>query len=339
MNSAMYDLLKDLFTAYEYDVNTSYDFRTGDNMLVAQKGTEKMLIMFSRDGSYYDVKRMEEMVRAKGGRGLLITTASFSPETQSFAEQNGISLWDKGELEVQIGRAFLSKAEGNVPNMGLSAPEAPSLVSDFFALGADSTGAVERTYDSTGDSTGLSLQLRSLPVNISKQNAMQIAGDNVGRIEHVILRFVPFWQYRYRFDQSKQYKSKTMALYGDGDGLVNALNGENTFAQYAAQDKAQIPDGNYEVIDSTILREEAKRIALKEIVKEHTKYVKVNEVVGEALIFENKPFKPNPNDITIELNLIYLPVWTMKGLARSIKINAYDGRILGKAMNSDAEFV
>lgn len=335
MSSAMYDLLRDIFTAYGYEVSTSFDFRTGDDMLIAQKGTEKMLIIFSRDGSYYDVKRMEEMVRAQGGRGLLVTTASFSPDAQSFAEQNGISLWDRAGLEAEIGRVFLAKVEGRAPDLELGAPETPGIISDFFAFDTDSTGPTEEH----GDSTSLSLQLRSLPVNISKQNAMLIAGDNVGRVERVMLKFVPFWQYRYRFDQRKQYKSKTLSLSGDGFGAVNALSGENKFVQYEAQDKAQIPDGNYEVIESTISKEKARQIALREIIKEHTKCVKVNEIVGEALIFENKPFKPDPDDISVELNLIYLPIWAIKGLARSIEIDAYDGRILSRAMDSDAEFV
>jgi len=335
MGSAMYDLLRDIFTAYGYEVSTSFDFRTGDDMLIAQKNSEKVLIMFSRDGSYYDVKRMEEMVRARGGHGLLVTTASFSPDAQSFAEQNGISLWGRAEMEAQIGKVFLAKAEGSAPELGLGASETPGVVSDFFALDTDSTGPTEEY----SDSTGLSLQLRSLPVNISKQNAMSIAVDNVGRIEHTALKFVPFWRYRYRFDQRKQYKSKTMSLSGDGFGAVNALSGENKFVQYEAQDKAQIPDGNYEVMESTISKEKARQIALGEIIKEHTKSVRVNEVVGEALIFENKPFKPDPDDISLELNLIYLPVWTMKGLARSIEIDAYDGHILSRAMDSDAEFV
>ncbi|MDI6889231.1 MAG: restriction endonuclease [Methanocellales archaeon] len=334
MNSITYDLLRDVFTAHGYEVSTSFDFRTGSDMLIAQKGTEKILIMFSRDGSYYDVKRMEEMVRAKGGRGLLVTTASFSPEAQSFAERNGMSLWNKAELEAQIGRAFLAKAEGRVPDLGL-APETTGVISDFFALGTDSTGIIEEH----SNSTSLSLQLRSVPVNISKQNAMLIAGDNVGRIEHMMLKFVPFWQYRYRFDQRKQYKSKTLSLSGDGFGAVNALSGENKFVQYEAQDKAQIPDGNYEIVESTMSKEKARQIALREIIKEHTKRIKVNEVVGETLIFENKPFKPDPDDISIDLNLIYIPVWTVKGLARSIEIDAYDGRILSRAMDSDAEFV
>ncbi|ATZ60792.2 MAG: hypothetical protein BME93_01190 [Methanosarcinales archaeon Met12] len=337
---AIYKILKDVFTTYHYHVGV-HPFELKNNILVAEKDDDRLLVMHSQNGDYYDVERLIGVARDQGGRGLLVTIGSFALDACLFAEQNNILLWDRGELEKQIGKAALANICGKD---GFALQDS---VSNFFGLDAEQGNYIPQLplSDESCISYGIptqkiDIQLRSLSVHITRQNAVSIANSRVGQTESAIIVFTPFWQYHYKISLVKQYKSRTVDLSGDGTGVVNALVGENKFVQYErARDRVSVPDENYRIESLAISQEEAQDIAIQAIIKKHTKRLRINEMVGEAIIFENKSFKPRQKDISIELDLIHIPIWNIRGKTGSIKLNAHDGHILTEVIDSDAEFV
>ncbi len=356
-DDALYKILKDVFTTYHYrvgvqpsELNLHYSEmgETQNNILVAEKDGDRLFVMHGQNGDYYDVERLTGVVRNRGGKGLLVTTGSFAPDACRFAEQNNIILWDRDELEKQIGKAALAEAYGK-DDFALQ-----DSISNFFELDAEQgncipqlplSAALEDTnssnsFESVGSAQGIEIQLRSLPAHITRQNAASIANHRVGQTASMVLRFIPFWQYNYEIKLIKQYKSRTVDLSGDGVGVVNALVGGNKFVRYErVHDRVSVPDENYVIENPVISQEDARDIAIQAIIDSCTKRLRINEMVGEAIIFENKSFKPRQKDINIELDLIHIPIWNIRGKTRSIEINAHDGHILTEVIDSDAEFV
>jgi len=75
------------------------------------------------------------------------------------------------------------------------------------------------------------------------------------------------------------------------------------------------------------------------VIREHTKEVRLNEMIGDTIIFEQKVFSPEPEDIMMEMELIHFPIWELTGGRDILEINGYDGNILGVRTSNDAEFV
>ncbi|MDD1744905.1 MAG: hypothetical protein LUQ20_03730, partial [Candidatus Methanoperedens sp.] len=182
--------------------------------------------------------------------------------------------------------------------------------------------------------------LRSVAVNIGKSDALSIGEAKVGSVKRQQLKFIPVWYYRYSFDTQKKFKSKMVDLKGEGEGYVNAITGENFFGKCKdIQDNTFVPTQNYEIKQPGVEKNDAFNKAIGSVIREHTKEVRLNEMIGDTIIFEQKVFAPEPEDIMMEIELIHFPVWELTGGCDTIEINGYDGHILGVRTSNDAEFV
>ena len=86
-------------------------------------------------------------------------------------------------------------------------------------------------------------------------------------------------------------------------------------------------------------QKEAESTLISNIIEEYTKDVRFNNVVGEALISEHKMFKPSMDDIRFKIDLVYVPIWEVKGARNSVEINAYTQEILTNPVDDDVEFM
>jgi hypothetical protein len=129
-------------------------------------------------------------------------------------------------------------------------------------------------------------------------------------------------------------------LKGEGEGYVNAITGENFFGKCKdIQDNTFVPTQHYDIKQPVVEKMDALNKAMDAVIREHTKEVRLNEMIGDTIIFEQKVFAPEPDDIKIEMELIHFPVWEISGARDTIEINGYDGHILGVKVSNDAEFV
>ncbi|MDY0385882.1 MAG: hypothetical protein RBT65_01870 [Methanolobus sp.] len=184
------------------------------------------------------------------------------------------------------------------------------------------------------------MTLHSPPVSVSKDRAISIAMPHVREANTAVLKFVPFWQYHYSLGVEHRYKSKIIDISGDGSGCLNALNGNLEEVRLTdVRESVVVPDVEYDVKIPVTTNEEAQKQLLDMIVDEYTRDLRFDASQGDAIISEHKKFKPTPSDINLQLDLVYVPVWVIKGQRDFLEINAYSGEVLQNPVDDDVEFV
>lgn len=184
------------------------------------------------------------------------------------------------------------------------------------------------------------LNLRGAPLNVTKEHAISIAKPHIHTYQDTILKLVPFWQYDYHLKSEQRYRSKIVDITGEGSGCMNALNGHNEdLVLHDVRDSMAIPDVPYELRQSMSTKEEARKNMLAKIIDEHTKDLRFDNSQGDAIISEHKRFKPALTDIQLNLDMVYVPIWEVKGPRNSIEINAHTAEVLHTPVDDDAEFI
>ncbi|WMW21831.1 hypothetical protein RE476_10685 [Methanolobus mangrovi] len=184
------------------------------------------------------------------------------------------------------------------------------------------------------------MNLRSSPVNVSGDRALSIAIPYVSGATTAVLKFVPFWKYDYSLGVEHRYKSKIIDISGDGSGCLNALNGNSESMRLNdVRESVVVPNVHYDVKTPVTTGEEARKQLLDMIVDEYTRDLRFDATQGEAIISEHKRFKPLPTDINLQVDLVYVPIWEVKGQRNSVEINAYSGEVLQNPVDDDVEFV
>ncbi len=321
---AVIDILRKIFTFYGYEVTSS----DGCDLL-AEKESEHLFIKFDPIPNFNSTRHFSGIVQRYGGKGILISDL-FDEKIRATALDDGLLLWDRNEIESRIGRAVLAGAFGQY---GVDKAERKeSEIQQTFPMQREPP---KKEYEKT-----IRIFLRSVAVNIGKSDALSIAEAKVGHVKRQQLKFIPVWYYRYSFNTQKKFKSRMVDLKGEGEGYVNAITGENYFGKCKdIQDNTFVPTQNYEIKQPVVEKKDALNKAVDAIIREHTKEVRINEMIGDTIIFEQKVFAPEPADITMETELIHFPIWELSGGRETIEINGYDGHILGVKVSNDAEFV
>lgn len=315
------DIVKNIFTYRGYSISSS---EICD--LLAEKDDEHFLIKFEKDPNFNNIRYFSNKVK-RYGKGIVISD-SFDEKIRRFAIDDGLTLWDRSELEMQIGRAVLG---GTLEKHD----ERPTQKEDVDISSKQEHEPEIREYKKT-----INVMLRSVPVNIRKQDALSIAEAKIGTPKNQTLKFIPVWYYRYSFDVQKKYKSKIVDLTGEGEGYIQAITGENFFNKYRdIKENILMPTQNYEIKEPLVQRNDAAGKALNSIIREHTKEVRLNEMIGDTIVFENKIVAPDPSEINIQIDLLYVPFWEIKGKREVIEINGYDGHIMAIKLYNDAEMV
>ncbi len=317
---AVIEVVRNIFSYYGYSIS-SYDFCD----LLAEKGSERLLIKFESEPNINSTRYFSNIVRRYNGKGILISEF-FDEKARITALDEGLTLWDRSELESQIGRAVLG-------GMGLREKPAEEIVAPMQVLAEEEP--VIKEYEKS-----IRVLLRSIPINIGKADALSIAEAKVGKAKSQVLIFIPVWHYSYSFSAQKKFKSRTIELSGEGEGYVHAISGENSFAKYRdIQDSTFIPTQNYEIKQPSVQKKDAVSRALSSIIREHSKEYRINEMIGDTIVFENRVFAPEAQDINLKMDLLHIPVWEIKGRRELIEINGYDGHIIAVKLYNDAEMV
>ncbi len=321
---AVIDILRRIFTFYGYEVSTSDSCD-----LLAEKESEHLFIKFDPIPNFNRIRHFSGVVKRYGGKGILISDL-FDEKNRSTALDDGLLLWDRSEIESRIGRAVLAGAFGQYGEEKTIKRE--SEVQQTFQMPKEPP---KKEYEKT-----IRIFLRSVAVNIGKSDAQSIAEAKVGPVKSQQLKFIPVWYYTYSINTQKKFKSRMIDLKGEGEGYVNAITGENYFGKCRdIKDNTFVPTQNYEIKQPGVEKKEALNKAINAIIVEHTKEVRLNEMIGDTIVFEQKVFAPDPMDIKMEMELIHFPLWELTGGHETIEVNGYDGHILGVNVTSDAEFV
>ncbi len=316
------DILRKIFAYYDYSISSS-DICD----LLAEKDSDHLFIKFEPQTNLNSIRYFSHNVQRYGGRSILISE-SFDERTRSFALDEGVTLWDKDELESRIGRAVLSGALGGYGEKG-------QIKKEYDMQSPSPREQPKKKYEKT-----TRISLRSVAVNIEKSEALSLAESKIGKVKYQQLKFIPIWYYRYHFSTQKKFKSRVIDLTGDGEGYINAITGENSFNKYnGIQDNIFVPTQNYEIKQPKVEKKDALSRITDSIIREHTKEVRLNEMIGDTIVFEQKVFTPDLQDLDIEIELIHTPVWEIRGGRETVDINGYDGQIMAVRASSGAEFI
>jgi hypothetical protein len=95
---AVIGIVKNIFTYYGYSTSSS-DICD----LLAEKGSDHLLIKFENNPNSNNIRYFSNIAQSYHGKGVMISE-SFDEKTRMLALDEGLMLWDRSELESQIGR-------------------------------------------------------------------------------------------------------------------------------------------------------------------------------------------------------------------------------------------
>lgn len=184
------------------------------------------------------------------------------------------------------------------------------------------------------------LNIRSVEPRISKNQAIIIAKPYISNPKDAILKFVPFWKYRYNVEAEKRFRSKVLSIAGKGKGFLNALNKSKEEMEIEGfGTPTRIPSVQYELKRPNVDKKQAEMILLDFIKEENTREIRFNNTEGQAVIYEHRSIGPRADEIQLDTELVYIPVWEVKGKRNSLEINAYNAKVLEEPVDEDAEFL
>ena len=202
--------------------------------------------------------------------------------------------------------------------------------------GAGAGSAPDTAPDTTpepvvAESSGVSIP--HLPVKVTKQNAERISGTQ----GTAILKFMPHWVYHYMSSGEQVYQDHRIPFDSEGWGAINAINGLKLEIDPKTIDKGEIP-GDAEVVGPKISKDEANTRVFGELVERLTQQVRIKQVKGDTIWYEEKVMKPEKKNISIDIDLVHFPVWQVRG-KKIVEVNAFTGELLSQPMDEGCEIL
>jgi hypothetical protein len=291
------------------DVEAPVDFS-------AMRDTEVLLVLYSNkpeeieefDGTKFNLKVGNEELECK--------KLLFSLE-ESVQTENSI-VWGVKEFVQYAGEAALARMLDRTLSLSFAAAqevETPSMVQESAA------------------ETGSGITIPHLPVKVNKQAAEQIAGMK----GTASLRFMPHWVFHYQSSGEQVYKDHRVVFDGEGSFAINAINGLRISADGWAASEKVIPAGS-DVVKPHLSKEDSSEKVYNELITQLTKTVRIKQVKGDAIFYEEKMIKPDRRNIRLDVDQVYVPIWQIKG-KKIVEVNAFTGEILSEPMDEGVEIL
>jgi hypothetical protein len=172
-----------------------------------------------------------------------------------------------------------------------------------------------------------------LPIKVGRQAAEKIAGVS----GNATLRFMPHWFFHYVSSGEQVYKDHRVLFDGDGSGAINAINGIRIELDGSSVAEKEIP-ADSEVVKPKISKEDAAEQVYKDLIDQLTKQVRIKQVKGDAIFYEEKVIRPDKKDIQLDLAQVFVPVWQIRG-KKIVEVNATTGDILAVPMDEGVEIL
>ncbi len=341
------DLLTNILSSQGYDVNPLIRGTHPRTDLVVAKDGGTTCIQYG--GNETDLRYFADAVQ--GAYDALFISDETTDQMARFADRYNIRMWDRAELEIRIGKAMLAEAEdARYDLLGqeyqksheyepqeyqkYAPPEYPE-PQGYQGYSAGRMPEIVETVDDSRDA----LQLRCAAVRVDERRAIATAKGFVSGITGAAIEFVPFWNYRYVIDTYRQHKTKAVHLSSEGSGAINALNRVKHEYLQEVCDSISVPCQDYEIKSPTVTKVEAREEILNDAIESNTKNIASTSTSGSAIITEHRTVRPMAKDIDLDMDLVYLPVWEVKGVNGSIMIDAHDGNAITAPVDDDVEFL
>lgn len=236
----------------------------------------------------------------------------FTPEKSIHADR--CMVWHVDEFVRHAGEAVLARVFSR--ELALS-------------IGSEKQGPAPDMGGIPADDGGMTLA--HLPVKVPEKNAKRTAGIE-GQAN---LRFMPYWMYHYLSTGEQTFRDKRVSFDADGSGAINAINGIALEINTDDVVRGPIP-GDALVEKPHMSRQEAHDRIIGEVMERLTQHVRSKQEKGDAIFYEEKVLKPDKNDIRLDLDEVYIPVWQIRG-KKIVEVNAYSGEVLSEPMDEGVE--
>ncbi len=339
------DLLTNILSSQGYDVNPLIRGAHPRTDLVVAKEGGMTCIQYG--GTETDLRYFADAVQ--GAYDALFISDEITDQMALFADRHNIRMWARAELEIRIGKAMLAEAEDTRYDLlgqeyRKSHEYAPNGYHEYHesqgyqGYQGHSAGRMPEIIEIADDSRD-ALQLRCASIRADEVRAIATAKGFVSGITGAAIEFVPFWNYRYVIDTYRQHKTKAIHLSSEGYGAINALNREKREHLQEICDSISVPCQDYEIKSPTVTKVEAREEILNDAIESNTKNIATTSTSGGAIITEHRTVRPRAKDIDLDMELVYLPVWEIKGMNGSIMIDAHDGSAMTAPIDEDVEFL
>ena len=122
MSNNLIDVLEQIFGTYNYAVGAKKDFD-----LVAEKPNNNVVIQVMDNPGADDVRQFAEAAKAENCKALIVSMTFFTDDVKKAARQKDVMIWDRPELEKQIGKAVLMRIDADRdPFASAEEPAAPA---------------------------------------------------------------------------------------------------------------------------------------------------------------------------------------------------------------------
>jgi hypothetical protein len=219
--------------------------------------------------------------------------------------------WGIGDLEHYSGRAVAASVLGGPFSLDLGGASAPA------APAPEEAGP----------------ELPHVPARVDEKRARAISGETGTGT----LRFIPYWRYHYRSSGQKGYGSQVVTFNAEKRGAINAINGAETGEEIGQAEVSPVP-ASAVVLKPMVQKAEAEEKLRSRVVEELTQKVRIKQVKGDTIFYEERIFKPERKDIGIEMELVHVPVWQFRG-KKFVELNAVTGVVLTEPMDTGAELL
>ena len=310
------DVVRWIFSAASYDV----DEGDGAIDLSAFRDDECVVILCSEDTAQIEeFDRLKYRVSLASGPVLckkLLISFTLPIQVQS------CTVWGERELSEVAATTIGSYIRGDAVSIPLTSSEQNAAPHSAGRPYAEPENEPEPEPG---------LEIPHLPVMITGSRAQAICGMK----GTATLRFIPYWAYQAESHGEKIYKTHIISFEREESGVVSAVNGlSGDFTAEITEMKA-VP-GDADVIPPKISKHDIIEKVTATLVEELSQTVRISQCEGDTIFYEDRSFSPNPENITISAEIIYVPVWQVRG-NRIAEVNAFTGDILEMPMDDGVE--
>jgi len=308
--------IKTIFEAAGYDVGT-----LEDPYDLANRGDEFIVVLCSDDPDEIADFANGNFRLMNGEEEIMYRKLLFSLDRH--AEADGCIVWGRNEFVRLYGEVALAKILSRPFSLVLDAEERER------DTGTAVSSAAKVKPEDTSEETGIVIP--HLPIRIKKDAAVHISKTQ----GEVALKFMPFWLYTYRSSGEQVYKDHRVPFDAEGEGGLNAINGMRFELNAKAVVEEEIPP-DAEVVSPRITREEAKEKIASDVAESLTQTIRIKQVSGDAISYEEKVLKPDKRSINVDLKEVYIPIWQVRG-KKIVEVNAFSGEVLSSPMDEGVE--
>ena len=270
-----------------------------------------------------DAEEIEEFDRLKYrvslASGTVLCTkllVSFTPPVQV----QSCTVWGESELSETAAATIGAYIRGDTVSLPLSS-----------SANTHEPHMAGRVYAEPEPEPEPGLEIPHLPVMITGSRAQAICGVK----GTATLRFIPYWAYQAESHGEKIYKTHIISFEREENGAISAVNGlKGDFTAEITEMKA-VP-GDAEILPPKLSKTEIKEKVLSHLIEDLSQTVRISQCEGDTIFYEDRDFSPNPENISISAEMIYVPVWQVRG-NRIAEVNAFTGDILEMPMDDGVE--